>query len=278
VTGASRGLGAAIASRFAAAGADLLLVARSKDALVELQLELRRHHGREVHALCCDLASPDGPARIAAEAERLFPHLSVLVNNADSQGPIGPIWENNWEDWQRTLRINLLGPVDLSRRAIPLFKAQRGKIINISGGGASAPRARFSAYSTAKAGLVRFSETLAIEAAPLNVDVNCVAPGALSTEMTQNILDAGASGAGEREYAAAVSVARQSSDSPADRAAELCAFLASAAGDGITGRLISAVWDPWAELDRHRDELSSSDVYTLRRIVPEDRGLVWTKR
>lgn len=277
VTGASRGLGAAIARRFAEEGAGLLLVARSEDLLIALQRELRGFSERPVHVLSCDLSDLDSPERVIDEAKRRFETLAVLVNNAAVQGPIGPVWENDWQEWQRTLQVNLLAPVDLSRRAVPLL-GQGGKIINISGGGASAPRARFTAYGTAKAGLVRFSETLAEELAPFGIDVNCVAPGAMSSPMTQAILEAGPDQAGEREYTVAMGLVRASDDEVAVRAASLCAFLASEASDSITGRLISAVWDPWPELESRRQELSATDVYTLRRIAPEDRGLEWQKR
>jgi NAD(P)-dependent dehydrogenase (short-subunit alcohol dehydrogenase family) len=272
VTGASRGLGAAIAGRFSSAGAELLLVARSGDALMRLGDELERRDGRRVHVFACDLASADAPARIADEAGRCFGGLSVLVNNAARQGPIGQVWDNDWEEWERTLRVNLLAVVDLSRRCVPLLAREHGRIINISGGGATTPRARFTAYGTAKAGVVRFSETLAQETAPLGIAVNCVAPGAMGGAMADRILAAGAAHAGEKECADALRTQAEGQQ-VTERAADLCAFLASPRSEGITGRLISAVWDPWPTLSARRDELASSDVYTLRRIVPGDRGL-----
>jgi NAD(P)-dependent dehydrogenase (short-subunit alcohol dehydrogenase family) len=276
ITGASRGLGAAIATRFWSEGADLLLVARSRDALACLRDNLERRHDQRVHLFTCDLASVEAPARIADEAQRCFGGLSVLVNNAALQGPIGPLWENDWAEWERTLRVNLLAVVDLCRRCVPLLGSPGSKIINISGGGATGPRAMFSAYSTAKAGLVRFSETLAHEVAPLGIDVNCVAPGAMNSAMTEAILATDPARAGEREYADALRVHGQGPE-VAEGAADLCVFLASSASDRITGRLISAVWDPWLELPRLREELGNSDIYTLRRIVPRDRGLNWVR-
>lgn len=274
ITGASRGLGAAIAKKFWSEGADLLLVARSEEALTRVRNDLEPRDRQQVHLLTCDLAAVDVPARIADEAKRRFDWLSVLVNNAAVQGPIGPVWENDWEEWERTLRVNLLSIVDLSRRCVPLLATRDGKIINISGGGASGPRARFTAYATAKAGLVRFCETLAQEVAALGIEVNCVAPGAMNTAMTEAILAAGSNGAGDKEHENAL-CARLQTPEIMERAVSLCAFLASSESDGITGKLISTAWDPWETLPEHLDDLRRTDVYTLRRIVPSDRGLSW---
>jgi 3-oxoacyl-[acyl-carrier protein] reductase len=149
-----------------------------------------------------------------------------------------------------------------------------GKIINLSGGGATAPRPGFSAYAAAKAGLVRFTETLAAELQDDGVDVNAVSPGMLNTAMQAAIVAAGPEQTGEREYAQAMRAA-ESETAAIERAAALCVFLGSAASDGITGRLLSAVWDNWAALPARLAELRASDVFTLRRITPKDRGLDW---
>jgi NAD(P)-dependent dehydrogenase (short-subunit alcohol dehydrogenase family) len=154
-----------------------------------------------------------------------------------------------------------------------MIPQRAGSIINLSGGGATSPRPNFSAYATAKAGLVRFSETLARELAEFHIRVNAVAPGAMNTAMQRAVLDAGAARAGEKEYQLALEQGRDGG-APPERAAELCLFLASPDAAGISGRLISAVWDDWPALGG-RPELAASDIYTLRRIVPEDRGMQW---
>jgi 3-oxoacyl-[acyl-carrier protein] reductase len=148
-----------------------------------------------------------------------------------------------------------------------------GSIVNLSGGGATSPRPNFSAYATAKAALVRFSENLAREAAPLGVRVNCVAPGALNTDMLRDVLLAGRERAGP-EYERALEREKKGGDPP-EEAARLVAFLLSDESRAITGRLISAVWDPWRSLMEHEDELRESDLFTLRRIGLADRGKEW---
>jgi 3-oxoacyl-[acyl-carrier protein] reductase len=99
----------------------------------------------------------------------------------------------------------------------------------------------------------------------------------MNTQMTREILRASPQLAGDEEFAQAQRKAADDGDADFSRAAALCLFLATAESDGITGKLISAVWDDWRALAQHKAELASSDVYTLRRIVPADRGLDWGK-
>ena len=279
ITGASRGLGARIASAFWHAGASLLLTARSESELRQVATRLPSAADQRVAVLPVDLAEPHAAERIAAEADATLGAPQVLVNNAAVQGPIGRTWTTDAQGWAETFSIDVLAPVALCRRIIPRMASGvaargRAKIINLSGGGATSPRANFAAYASAKAALVRFSETLAEEARDLGIDVNCVAPGAMDTAMLRSILEAGSDAAGEREVRLAAEARSKGTDA-LDRAAALCVFLASSRSDGITGKLISAVWDPWPELDAHVDDLQASDVYTLRRVVPSDRGLGW---
>jgi 3-oxoacyl-[acyl-carrier protein] reductase len=147
-------------------------------------------------------------------------------------------------------------------------RQKSGKIINISGGGATSPRPDFSAYATAKCALVRFTETLAEELKDFGIDVNAVSPGAMNTRMLDEVLEAGPRAA-RREYAAALNRREEGGASP-ENAAELVAMLASNLCDGITGKLISAVWDDWKQLPERAKELAATDAYTLRRVSPRN--------
>lgn len=269
VTGASHGLGLEIARAFVEAGARVLICARNAEALEQARSELG------VDALTADVSKPEDAAHVVAAALDRLGGLDVLVNNAGVYGPIGPLAEVDWAEWTRAFEINLYGSVLMARAALPGLQTQgSGKIIQISGGGATAPLPRFSAYAASKAAVVRFTETLAEETRGTGIDVNAIAPGALNTRLLDQVLAAGPERAGSDFHARAV---RQQAEGGAEprRAAELAVFLASPESDGITGRLVSALWDPWQQLPAHRDELAGSDVYTLRRIVPEDRGLSW---
>jgi NAD(P)-dependent dehydrogenase (short-subunit alcohol dehydrogenase family) len=183
----------------------------------------------------------------------------VLVNNAAVQGPIGPTDAVDWDAWEHTIRVNLLGTVLMTRAVLPGMRERgRGKIINLSGGGATGPRPNFSAYAASKAAVVRFTETLAHELRGTGIDVNAIAPGALNTRMRDEVLQAGPERAGaEYEQAA------RRGETSFEPATKLAVFLASSASDGISGRLLAALWDDWASLGELDD-----DAYTLRRVVP----------
>lgn len=273
ITGASRGLGLEIASHFWKNGAHLILVARSTEKLEDLKKQLLStitNPKQKIKLISTDLINPQ---ILISLIQQYQPGIDVLVNNAAIQGPIGPFWENNWNDWQTTLQINLLTPIALCRAIIPqMIQRGFGRIINLSGGGATSSRPNFSAYATAKTGLVRFSEILADEVKHFSISVNCIAPGIMHTEMLTEIVQAGIKMAGKKEYDLAQT--QKASIEVIKRAAKLCTFLASSENK-ITGKLISATWDPWQKLPDYLSTLKNSDIYTLRRIVPEDRGEKW---
>ena len=275
ITGASRGLGKAIAGAFAQEGARLLLVARDKDALAKTSKELLAAGANAVHSLRADVSRIEDVEKVRRSCDALFPRVDILVNNAALQGPIGPAHTVDWVSWVHVIEVNLLGAVAMCRAFVPALSGQRyGKIINLSGGGAAGPRPRFSAYASSKAALVRFTETLAEELRGTGVDVNALAPGAMNTRLLDEVLDAGPEAVGLETYSQALEQ-REKGGTPLEEGARLAVFLASAASDGITGKLISAVWDEWESFPMHREELTSTDVYTLRRIVPADRNLSW---
>ena len=279
ITGATRGLGRQIALRFWEEGASLLLAGRDPVELQTLSDSITspRYEGQKLAVALCDLSEPAAALDLVGRATSEFESVTALVNNAATLGPIGPLWMNKINDWENTIRVNLLAPVALCQLLIPhMHKCGYGKIVNLSGGGATGPRPYFSAYATAKAGLVRFTEVLAHELRNVDIDVNCIAPGVMQTGMLDEILEAGPDRVGAGEHARAQQQAAQSSKT-LERASELAAFLVSSQSDGISGRLISAVWDAWEELPQRKAILEETDIYTLRRIVPKDRGLDWGK-
>lgn len=173
--------------------------------------------------------------------------------------------------WNATLETNLNGTFYVIRAFHDLLvrSGTRAKVICLSGGGSTSPRPNFSAYAASKTAVVRLVENLAAEWQGNSVDINAVAPGAVDTQMTDQVIALGPALAGEKEYRAALD--QKARPQPLNYPA-LVTFLLSPQSDGITGRLLSAVWDPWRHLPGHRDELRSTDIFTLRRITPEDRG------
>ncbi len=275
ITGASQGLGLAIAKAYVEAGADVFLCARDFKTLEQAKAEavLSAGKGQRIEIQSADVSRQSDVEELAAQAFQLFPHLSILVNNAGVYGPKGLIERVDWDEWVRAIEINLLGSILMCRAVLPYFKArQYGKIVQLSGGGATAPLPRLSAYATSKAAVVRFAETLAEEVRNDRIDVNAIAPGALNTRLLDEVLAAGPETVGHDFHERAVQQKAQGG-APLEKGAQLAVFLASSASDGLTGKLLSAVWDPWEQLSDHIQELQKTDVYTLRRIVPEDRAL-----
>jgi len=274
VTGASQGLGLEIARAYLRAGARIAMCARNEALLAAARSQLVAEGcaAEAIFASAADVTqSADGERLVRATIER-FGRIDVLINNAGVYGPKGPIESVDWIEWVDTIAINLLGSVLMARAVLPHFKGQRsGKIVQISGGGATNPLPYLSAYAVSKVGIVRFVETLALEAGEFGIDVNAIAPGALNTRMLDEILAAGPERVGQAFYERSLQQ-KASGGAPLGAGAQLAVYLGSALSDGISGRLISAVWDPWITLQERRDELRNSDIYTLRRIVPRDRG------
>lgn len=277
ITGASLGLGREIARAFIAEGASVMICGRRKRELDAARKDIigRARPGQRVLAITADVSSESDMDRLVRRALKEFPDLGILVNNAGIYGPKGGLEKANWNEWKHAQRVNLLGPAYLCRKLIPHFKkVGLGKIINLSGGGATAPLPFLSAYAASKAALVRLTETLAGEL-PAGISANSIAPGPLNTRLLDEILAAGPKRVGEDFYKKSVKQKREGG-APLEKGAALCVFLASRASDGITGKIISAVWDPWPNLASRVAELKASDIYTLRRIVPGDRGKDWT--
>jgi NAD(P)-dependent dehydrogenase (short-subunit alcohol dehydrogenase family) len=274
VTGASQGLGRAIAEEFVKEGAHIAICARDGALLetVKSQLEELASSGQRVLAYAGDVSSSDQMDELFRRTEQEIGLVDVLVNNAGVYGPKGPSESVDLEEWSRALEINLLGTFIPTRLAIAQMKKKGGgKIINLSGGGATNPLPRLSAYAASKAAVVRLTETLAEELRECSIMVNAIAPGALNTRFLDEVLTAGPELVGSAFYEKALKQ-RDTGGAPLEKGVELCVYLASSASDGITGKLISALWDPWEKLADFQADLQSSDIYTLRRIVPEDRA------
>ncbi len=277
ITGANQGLGFEIAKKYVQAGADVMLCARSATLLdaARAELEVMATPGQKIVANVADVASEADVQALVANTLKALGGCHILVNNAGVYGPKGEIESLDWAEWVKTIEINVYGSILMCRALLPHFKAQRyGKVIQLSGGGATNPLPRISAYAVSKAAIVRFAETLAEEVRGIGIDVNAIAPGALNTRMLDEVLQAGPEKVGQAFYDRSLQQ-KESGGAPLDKGADLALFLASAASDGITAKLISAVWDDWEHWPDHLDELSSSDAYTLRRIAGRDRGFTW---
>jgi len=260
ITGAGRGIGKRLAIGFAAQGAKLGLLARSKAELDLAQLEIE-HAGGIALRLRADVRDPE---QIHTAVDRMIVHygaIDVVICAAGIQGPVGPLIDTPASAWLDTIQTNLIGVMHVCRAVLPEMIARRaGKIIVMSGGGAAKARPYFTAYSASKAGLVRMVESLAEETREHNVQINCMSPGGAYTSMTDEILHAGEK-AGWKEIEEAEKV-RMTGGVAAEKQIELALFLASQRANHISGKMVH-VRDDWKKLER---ENVHAELYTLRRV------------
>ncbi len=258
ITGSSSGIGRFLADALAARGHEVCRLARSPQTGFSFQCDVGDWH------------AVDGCAKKIAEK---WTSLDALICCAGIQEPIGPAMKIDPLAWRKNLAVNLDGTFFAIRAFYPLLKktTARAKVICFSGGGSTSPRPNFAAYGVAKTGVIRLVEMLASEWQDEKLDINAIAPGAIFTKMTEEVLARGEKLAGQKEFESAAKMSRDN-DAKLAKVLGLVETLLSAQSDGISGKLISTPWDPWQNLPALRDELMKSDIYTLRRIVPEDRG------
>jgi 3-oxoacyl-[acyl-carrier protein] reductase len=268
ITGSSTGIGRALAERLLAGGHLVWGLARSD------QSAFAAAAGPAFCSSVCDVGVWSEIERTASAVSSAWSGLDALVTCAGIQGEVGRAVTSDPGRWSATVRANLDGTYHAIRGFYPLLSRaeRRAKVVCFSGGGATKSRPNFSAYGAAKTAVLRLVETIAEEERSAPIDLNAVAPGTINTRLTDEVLALGPAIAGQAEYEGAV---RQKATGGAslNRALDLVEWLLSPASDGISGRLLAAPWDPWPQLDRHAAALASGDVYTLRRILPEDRGL-----
>jgi len=260
ITGAGRGIGKRLAMGFAAQGARVGLLARSKAELDLTHLEIEHAGGAaiRIRADVCDYE------QISTAIERVRAHfgdIDVLICSAAIQGPVGPFVEVAPKMWAETIETNVIGVVHACRAVLPrMIERRRGKILVLGGGGAASPRPNFSAYAASKAAVIRLVETLAAEVGDHNIQVNAMSPGGTYSHMTDEILRAGQK-AGWKDEQDALQV-RLTGGEPPEKQLQLALFLASERSNHINGKLIH-VNDDWKRLETAS---LHPDLYTLRRV------------
>ena len=261
LTGSSSGIGQFLAETLAQRGHEVCRIARSPQDGFSFQ---------------CDVGDWNAVESCAEKISGKWSSLDALICCAGIQEPIGPAMEIDPLAWRRNLAVNLDGTFFAIRALYPLLKksSASAKVICFSGGGATGPRPNFAAYGVAKTGVVRLVEMLAAEWAGNPPDINAIAPGAIFTKMTEEVLARGEKLSGQKEFESAAKLQRDNS-TKLEKVLGLVELLLSPQSNGISGKLISAPWDPWQNLPALREELMQSDIYTLRRIVPEERGKKW---
>jgi NAD(P)-dependent dehydrogenase (short-subunit alcohol dehydrogenase family) len=268
IIGSSTGIGRSLAEHLLGRGAKIWGLARSD------QEDVAAQHPGAFRASRCDVAEWDQVERSAAEVAAAWPHADGLVICSALHGEVGPAMTLDPVRWSATMRANLDGTFYALRAFHGLLARapRRAKVVGFAGGGATKARPNFSGYGAAKTAVIRLFETVAEELRGQPIDLNVISPGIINTRLPADVLTLGPGLAGESDYK---TVLKQKGDDRAQlaKALGLIEWLLSAASDGISGRLLAAPWDPWPTLGSHAAALAASDVYTLRRIVPEDRNL-----
>jgi len=274
ITGATGGFGSALAIKYYQEGANLILIGRSFDKLNSLKEKLLvdKKSNQFIKTIKLDLANLNLISKVLKKEFIKMSKFDVLINCAAIQGPIGKSWENKFIEWQNTFNINFYSTMVLINIILPfMLKNNSGSIINISGGGSTSSRPDFSSYAISKTALVRYTEILAEEVSNTKIKVNSIAPGIMATNMTKEVIKNKKNITNINELKAANKVLLEGDNMK--KALNLCLFLSSKANKGINGKLISATWDPWEKITKNLNYISKSDIYTLRRILPEDRGI-----
>ena len=265
LTGSSSGIGRAIAQRLLAQGHQVWGFARSDQA------DFVTKHAGAFRASRCDVASWPQVAEAAAEVAAVWPKVDGLIACAGWQGEVGPALQADALQWSATVRTNLDGTYFALRAFAPLLSRAQGraKVVCFSGGGATKLRINFSAYGVAKTGVVRLVEMIAGEEPGL--DINAIAPGAINTAMTDEVIALGPAKVGAAEFAETQRRKQTGGDS-LEKALELVDWLLSPASDGISGRLLSAQWDHWQDAAVQGAIRTRAELGTLRRIEPPKAG------
>lgn len=274
ITGGTRGIGFTIAKELVNQGANIVICSRTKTELQSALFFLNKKQ-KKAFGITIDVSKYNQCKKLVDFALSRLETINILVNNAGIYGPIGPLEENNHELWFKTIEVNLMSMVYCSKLVIPFMKKNRwGKIINLCGSGVGGINTlpRFSAYFTSKTAIAGLTEVLAEELKDDNIQVNCVSPGAVNTYLTDYLIKQGPQKAGKSMYNHALEQ-KKTGGTPPELVAKLVSFLSSKNSNHITGRFLSAKWNPIDKLQRNNK--LSKNIFKLRRI---DHQLFYEKQ
>lgn len=260
VTGGGRGIGREIAQTMAAAGAKVAVIARTIPQIHET-VELVRQAGGQAEAFAADVTKSDAIEDAVRTIERTLGPVDVLVNNAGTVKPFGPLGSADLNEWWDGVETNLLGPVVCSRAVLPGMTGRRGgRIINVASGGGTIGTPFFSSYVVSKTALIRLTECIALETRPHGVYMFAISPGTVRTEMSEYSLY---SQEGKKWLPWFQRIFDEDIQVPAARAAQLVLTLASGRADALSGRFIS-VFDDVETLLEHAGEIEQQNLYSLK--------------
>jgi len=268
------GIGYATAEVCLQSGGNVVICARNKTHLDTAVDSLKAQGYKNIIGIPTDVTQQQEIEIALDTVESNFGSLSAVIHAAGVLEPIGDITKVDPKKWFNTIETNLFGTFLITRQSCLRFKQTGGgKIVLFSGGGAAYPFPNYTAYACSKVAIVRFTETVAQEMASHNIEVNCVAPGFVVTRMQQQTLNAGELAG--KDYLDKTKAQIEKGGVPASVGGFAAAFLISEQAKGITGKFVAAPYDGWKDWSKHLEELKSTDIFTLRRIIPKERGMHW---
>ncbi|MCP2727781.1 SDR family NAD(P)-dependent oxidoreductase [Limnofasciculus baicalensis] len=274
ITGGSMGLGYAAAEACLQANGRVVICARNQSELDAAVNRLKAEGYQNIVGIPADVTKQNEVELALNQVESQFGPLNAVIHAAGIYGPIGTITDVNPQEWFKAIEINLFGTFLVLRQScLYLKKNGGGRIALFSGGGAASPFPNYTGYACSKIGVVRLTETTAIEMTPHNIEINCIAPGFVITRLHQQTLAAGKL-AGD-QFLETTKAQIEKGGVPASVGGSSAAFLISDQAKGITGKFVAAPYDGWKDWPEHLEELKSTDIFTLRRIIPKERGMDW---
>lgn len=268
ITGGSRGIGFVIAQELISEGARVVICSRTKRELKKA-LSFLNKNNKTAFGITCDVSKFTDCKKLIKFAKKKFKKIDILINNAGIYGPIGPFEKTDLKDWRKAIDINLMGMVYCSNLVIPeMIKIGKGKIINLCGAGVGSNKTmpNFTPYFTSKFAVAGFSEVLADEFKEKNIQVNSISPGAVNTFLNEYLIKQDPEKSGREIYEQALKQKKEGGTSP-QITARLVAYLASDETNHISGKLLSAKWNPPEKLKSIKN--FSQNLFKMRRIDQE---------
>lgn len=268
ITGGARGIGFALAEELISQGSKVVICSRTTKEL-KVALTMLNKKSNTAFGMTCDVSKLNDCKKLIKFAKKRLKKIDILINNAGVYGPIGQFEKNNLDHWHQALNINLLGAVYCSNLVIPEMERNNGgKIINLCGAGVGGSKTmpNFTAYFTSKFAIAGFTEALADELREKNIQVNAISPGAVNTYLNEYLINQGLKRSGRDAYEQALKQKKEGG-TPPQIAAKLVSYLASSKAKHITGRLLSAKWNPKEKLIKIKNW--NNNLFKLRRIDQE---------
>ncbi len=232
VTGASRGIGAAIAQAFTQAGASVVVASRKPEGVTAIAEAITQAGGRAL-AVAAHMGEPEAITRLVQTTVETYGGVDIVVNNAATNPYFGSLLDASDSVWAKTLDVNLLGYFRLTRAAVPEMEARGGgKIINLASVAGLTPQPNMGVYGVTKAGVIMLTKTLAVELAPRNIQVNAIAPGFIKTHFSEAIWS------NEAIYEMVIARTPAGRIAAPDELTGTALYLASAASDFTTGQIL----------------------------------------